>query len=88
MTNSKLQAALDELERLRDTVRGFKERNAVLPDSDSDAGRALLSLEAFSSGLHKLNIGGLLRPGHGGKGHSFWSSILAPVILKFKHQRL
>jgi hypothetical protein len=28
MTNAKLQAALDELERLRDTVKGFKERKA------------------------------------------------------------
>jgi hypothetical protein len=27
MTNAKLQAALDEVERLRDTVKGFKERN-------------------------------------------------------------
>ena len=47
MTNSKLQAALDELERLHDTVKGFKERNGTLPDPDSDAGRALLALQRF-----------------------------------------
>ena len=60
MTNAKLQVALDELERLRDTVKGFQERNGVLPNSDSDAGRALYSLEAFISQLHKLNLGTVL----------------------------
>lgn len=60
MTNSKLQAALDELERLCDTVKGFKERNGTLPNPDSDAGRALSSLETFTSELHKLNVGKLL----------------------------
>ncbi|MGD0632321.1 MAG: hypothetical protein ABR987_23600 [Terracidiphilus sp.] len=52
----KLQAALDELERLCETVKGFKERNGTLPNPDSDAGRALSALETFTSELHKLNI--------------------------------
>ena len=60
MTNSKLQAALDELERLRDTVKGFKERNGRLPDPDSDAGRALFTLQTFTSELQKLNLGNIL----------------------------
>ena len=56
MTHMKLQAALDELERLCETVKGFKERNGTLPNPDSDAGRALSALETFTSELHKLNI--------------------------------
>jgi hypothetical protein len=61
MTNSKLQAALDELQRLCETVKGFKERNGgTLPNPDSDAGRALSLLETFTSELHKLDIGKLL----------------------------
>lgn len=60
MTNSKLQAALDELERLRDTVKGFKERNGSLPDPDSDADRALFPLQTFTSELQKLNLGNML----------------------------
>jgi hypothetical protein len=60
MTNSKLQAALDELERLRDTVRGFKERNGRLPNPDSDAGRAVFTLKVFTSELSKLSLGNLL----------------------------
>jgi hypothetical protein len=62
MTHLKLQAALDELERLVDTVKGFKERNGgtLPPNPDSDAGRALSSLEMFSSELHKLDIGKVL----------------------------
>ena len=60
MTNSKLQAALDELERLHRTVKEFKERNGTLPNPDSDAGRALFALETFTSELHKLNLGKLL----------------------------
>jgi hypothetical protein len=60
MTNTKLQAALDELERLRDTVKGFKERNGTLPNPDSDAGRAVFALETFVGELHKLNLGKLL----------------------------
>lgn len=61
MTNSKLQAALDELERLRDTVKGFKDRNGTLPNPDSDAGRALASLTSFTGELDKLNLGKLIR---------------------------
>jgi hypothetical protein len=60
MTNTKLQAALDELERLLGTVKGFKERNGTLPNPDSDAGRALSTLETFASELQKLNFGKLL----------------------------
>lgn len=61
MTNSKLQAALDELERLCETVKGFKERSGgTLPNPDSDAGRALSLLETFTSELHKLDIGKVL----------------------------
>ncbi len=60
MTNSKLQAALDELERLCETVKGFQERTGKLPNVDSDAGRALSSLETFTSELRKLNIGKIL----------------------------
>jgi hypothetical protein len=57
MTHLKLQAALDELIRLCDTLKGFKERNGGrLPNPDSDAGRALSSLETFSGELHKLDI--------------------------------
>jgi hypothetical protein len=57
MTHLKLQAALDELIRLCDTLKGFKERNGGrLPNPDSDAGRALSSLETFCSELHKLDI--------------------------------
>jgi hypothetical protein len=44
------------LERLCETVKGFKERNGTLPNLDSDAGRALSALETFTSELHKLNI--------------------------------
>jgi hypothetical protein len=61
MTHLKLQAALDELGRLRDTVKGFRERNAgATPNPDSDAGRALSALEMFTSELHKLDIGKVL----------------------------
>ena len=60
MTNIKLQAALDELERLRDTVKGFKERNSSSPNPDSDVGRAIHSLTTFTSELRKLEIGSLL----------------------------
>ena len=56
MTNSKLQAALDEIERLCATVQGFKERNGTLPNPDSDAGRAFSTLETFISELHKMNL--------------------------------
>jgi hypothetical protein len=56
MTNSKLQAAIDELERLRDTVKGFKERNGTSPNPDSDAGRAVSSIAEFMSALKKLGL--------------------------------
>ena len=61
MTNSKLQAALDELERLRDTVKGFKERNSVQPNPDSDAGRAVDLLRTFTSELDKLGLASMLK---------------------------
>lgn len=56
MTNQKLQSALDELERLRDTVKEFNTRNSAPPNPDSDVGRALDSLSVFSSELHKLDL--------------------------------
>ena len=56
MTNSKLQAALDEIERLADTVAQYKKRNGRLPNPDSDAGRALFSLQSFIGELRKLNL--------------------------------
>lgn len=59
MTNSKLQAALDELERLNGTVKEFKARNGRLPNPDSDAGRAVSLLETFAAELNKLDIGRL-----------------------------
>jgi hypothetical protein len=59
MTNSKLQAALDELERLNETIKGYKARNGTLPNPDSDAGRAVSLLETFASELKKMNIGSL-----------------------------
>lgn len=62
MTNSKLQFALDELERLCDTVKGFKQRNGTLPDNtDSDAGRALSTLAGFMQELDKLGLEKLLK---------------------------
>lgn len=60
MTNSKLQAAIDELERLYGTVKAFKVRNGMLPNPDSDAGRAVFALEAFAGELNKLHIGKLV----------------------------
>ncbi len=59
MTNSKLQLALDELERLRDTVNGFRQRNEMLPDADSDAGRALSAIRIFTTELQKLELGNM-----------------------------
>jgi hypothetical protein len=56
MTNSKLQAALDEVERLSDTVKEFKYRNGKLPNLDSDAGRSLFSLQEFVGQLRKFNL--------------------------------
>ena len=60
MSNSKLQAAIDELERLYGTVKAFKARNGTLPNPDSDAGRAVLVLESFAEELKKLHIGQLV----------------------------
>ena len=61
MTHLKLQAALDEVTRLCDTLKGFKERNGgKLPNPDSDAGRALYSLETFTGELRKLDIDKIL----------------------------
>jgi hypothetical protein len=62
MTNSKLQAALDELERLCETVKGFKQRNGSLPNTDSDAGRALSTLVSFTNELNKLSVDKLVKP--------------------------
>jgi hypothetical protein len=59
MTNLKLQVALDELERLRDTVREYESRNSSAPNPDSDVGRAVDSLSVFSSAVNSLNIGKL-----------------------------
>jgi FtsZ-binding cell division protein ZapB len=60
VNDSKLQAALDELERLHDTVKEFKTRNGRLPNPDSDAGRAVSALEAFAGELKRLRIGQLV----------------------------
>jgi len=60
VNNFKLQVALDELERLHDTVKAFKTRNGRLPNPDSDAGRAVSTLEAFAGELKKLRIGRLV----------------------------
>jgi|GEM_PF-2900916 hypothetical protein len=60
MTHLKLQAALDELGRLCDTVKGFKDRNGTMPNLDSDAGRAFSALETFTTEMQKLNIGKVL----------------------------
>jgi hypothetical protein len=56
MTNIKLQAALDEISRLFDTVHEFKKRNGELPATDSDAGRALILLRTFVDELKKQNL--------------------------------
>ena len=60
MSNSKLQAAIDELERLYETVKAFKARNGMLPNPDSDAGRAVGTLESFAEERKKLHIGRLV----------------------------
>jgi hypothetical protein len=61
MMNSKLQAALDELERLHRTVVEFKARNGRFPNPDSDAGRALSLLEGFAEEYRKMSIDELIR---------------------------
>jgi hypothetical protein len=63
MTNRKLQVAVDEFERLRDTVEGFRERNGALPEADSDAGRALSELQDFCTRLHELGSGRFVTQG-------------------------
>lgn len=60
MTNFKLQTALDELERLHETVKTFRARYGRPPNPDSDAGRAVFALETFAGELRKLNIGQLV----------------------------
>jgi FtsZ-binding cell division protein ZapB len=60
MTNSKLQAAIDELERLHETVLAFKARNGTLPNPDSDAGRAVSLLQTFAAQLKEQQIGRLV----------------------------
>ena len=60
MTNSKLQSAIDELERLYATVKAFKDRTGKPPNPDSDAGRAASALEAFAGELKSLRIGNLV----------------------------
>ena len=60
MTNTKLQAAIDELERLYLTVKTFKSRNGRLPNPDSDAGRAVLALDTFAEELKTLRIAKLV----------------------------
>ena len=74
MTNRKLQEAIDELERLRDTVAGFSERNATPPNPDSDAGRALSELEDFSDKLSELRLGRFVNHGK-----------TKPPFLSFRH---
>lgn len=62
MTNTKLQVALDELERLCDTVKGFKDRNSKQqPNPDSDAGRAFATLVSFTSELNKLSLAAVVK---------------------------
>jgi len=61
MTNTKLQVALEELERLHRTVKELEVRNGALPNPDSDAGRALFSLETFDKEFAKLNVAKLLK---------------------------
>jgi FtsZ-binding cell division protein ZapB len=60
MMNSKLQSAIDEVERLCDTVKEYKKRNGHLPQTDSDAGRAVYSLQLFSDALKKFDVDNLL----------------------------
>lgn len=60
--NAKLQAALDELERLRDTVKGYRDRNSKLPNPESDAGRAVALIAEFTSALEKLHLSSTIKP--------------------------
>ena len=56
MTNMKMQGALDEIERLSDTVLESKKRNGKMPNPESDAGRAFILLQEFCSALRKMNV--------------------------------
>jgi hypothetical protein len=56
MYNTKMQAALDEIERLYETVHEAKKRTGKLPNAESDAGRALTQLQEFCAELKKLNL--------------------------------
>jgi hypothetical protein len=56
MYNTKMQAALDEIERLYETVHESKKRTGKLPNAESDAGRALVQLQEFCAELRKLNL--------------------------------
>ena len=60
MVTVEVLGAIDELERLSDTLKAFKERNGKLPNPDSDARRAVSSLEAFAGELNTLHIGKLV----------------------------
>lgn len=60
MTNQKLQAALDELERLRDTVKEYENRSSEVPNPQSDVGRAVDLHSTFSSEFHRLGLGKLM----------------------------
>ena len=62
MINSKLQAALDEIERLYATVKEFKHRNGTLPESDSDAGRSWFALQEFTVKMRKFDVAQLGDP--------------------------
>jgi hypothetical protein len=56
MNNLKIHAALDEIGRLFDTVNESKKRNGRMPNPESDAGRALISLQEFGVELRKMNL--------------------------------
>ena len=60
MINQKLQAALDELERLSETVNECKKRNSEVPNPQSDVGRAVDLLLTFSSAFQRLELGTLV----------------------------
>jgi hypothetical protein len=60
MMNQKLQAALDELERLSDTVKEYRKRNSEVPNPQSDVGRAFDLLLTFSSEFQRLELGRLV----------------------------
>ena len=56
MNNMKMQAALDEIGRLFDTVYEFKKRNGEMPNPNSDAGRSYILLQNFIDELRKFNL--------------------------------